>query len=94
MGGEQAGNVLAQISIDQAERNGLKPDKAAIAEKLRPLIDQFDRQSDALYASARLWDDGVIDPRKSRETLGLAFTIAAQSPYNAHAPNNSNIYRM
>ena len=80
MGGEQAAGVLAQVKREQVEREGgrLSPeDEAAIKQ---PVLDQFARQSDPLYASARLWDDGIIDPRKSREVLALSLRAALNAP--------------
>ena len=80
MGGEQAAGVLAQVKREQLEREGgqLTPeDEAAIKQ---PVLDQFARQSDPLYASARLWDDGIIDPRKSREVLALSLRAALNAP--------------
>ena len=46
----------------------------------QPTLDMFERQSHPLYASARLWDDGIIDPRKTREVLGLSLTAALAAP--------------
>ena len=80
MGGEQAAGVLAQVKREQAEREGelfTEADEAAIKQ---PVLDQFARQSDPLYASARLWDDGIIDPRKSRDVLALSLRAALNAP--------------
>ena len=80
MGGEQAAGVLATVKKDSVERAGgifSADDEAAIKQ---PIIDQFDRESHCLYASARLWDDGVIDPRKTRDVLGLSLSAALNAP--------------
>ncbi|MDU8945858.1 carboxyl transferase domain-containing protein [Ovoidimarina sediminis] len=76
MGGPQAAGVLATVKRDAIERSG--GDWSAEEEEAfkRPTIEQFERQSHPLYASARLWDDGVIDPRKSREVLFLSLRAA------------------
>ena len=69
MGGAQAAGVLATVRRDALERAGESWSEAAEAEFKRPTIEMFETQSHPLYASARLWDDGVVDPRKSREVL-------------------------
>jgi 3-methylcrotonyl-CoA carboxylase beta subunit len=79
MGGEQAAGVLAQVKRDALEKSGkswsLDDERAFRA----PILEQYERQSSAYYASARLWDDGVIDPLDTRQmlTLGLAASLNA-----------------
>ncbi|PVA07951.1 methylcrotonoyl-CoA carboxylase [Thalassorhabdomicrobium marinisediminis] len=80
MGGEQAAGVLATVKRDAMERAGqdwLEEEETAYKQ---PIIDQFEEQSHALYASARLWDDGVIDPRDSRTVLALSLRAALNAP--------------
>ena len=80
MGGEQAAGVLVRVRRDALAKKGeILSDKeaAAIAE---PILEQFAQQSDPFYASARLWDDGIIDPRKTRAVLSLSLAAAAQGP--------------
>jgi 3-methylcrotonyl-CoA carboxylase beta subunit len=74
MGGEQAAGVLATVRRDAIERAGQSWSAEDEAEFKRPTIEMFERQSHPLYASARLWDDGIIDPRKSREVLSLSLS--------------------
>lgn len=80
MGGEQAAGVLATVRREALERDG----KAWSAEQetafKQPTLDMFERQSHPLYASARLWDDGIVDPRKSRDVLGLSLSAALNAP--------------
>ena len=80
MGGEQAADVLASVNEAGAARAG-KPwtdeDRASFRQ---PYVDQFDAQSRALYASSRLWDDGIIDPRKTRDVLGLSLAASLNAP--------------
>jgi 3-methylcrotonyl-CoA carboxylase beta subunit len=79
MGGEQAAGVLATVKRDAIERGGgdwSEQDEAAFKQ---PVIDMFAQQSHPLYASARLWDDGIIDPRKSREVLALSLAAACNA---------------
>ncbi|HHB80188.1 MAG TPA: methylcrotonoyl-CoA carboxylase, partial [Aliiroseovarius sp.] len=80
MGGEQAAGVLAQVKREQLAREGGSFSEADEAAIKQPVLDQFARQSDPLYASARLWDDGIIDPRKSRDVLALSLRAALNAP--------------
>jgi len=80
MGGAQAAGVLATVRRDALERAGEEWSAEAEAEFKRPTVEMFERQSHPLYASARLWDDGVIDPRKSRAVLGLSLAAALNAP--------------
>ncbi|MEO1918863.1 MAG: carboxyl transferase domain-containing protein, partial [Paracoccaceae bacterium] len=80
MGGEQAAGVLATVKRDGIERNGGHWSMEEETEFKRPTIEMFERQSHPLYASARLWDDGVIDPRKTREVLALSLMAALNAP--------------
>ena len=80
MGGEQAAGVLATVKRDAMERRGAAWSAAEEAAFKQPTIDMFARQSHPLYASARLWDDGVIDPRDSRAVLALSLAAVAQAP--------------
>jgi 3-methylcrotonyl-CoA carboxylase beta subunit len=74
MGGEQAAGVLAQV-----KRGGFENAEAEAAFK-KPIEDMFEEQSHPLYASARLWDDGIIDPRKTRDVLGLSLSASLNAP--------------
>ena len=80
MGGEQAAGVLATVKRDAIERKGGSWSAEEEAEFKRPTIEMFEEQSHPLYASARLWDDGIIDPRKSRDVLALSLTAALNAP--------------
>ncbi len=80
MGGEQAAGVLATVKRDAIERAGNTWSAEDEAAFKRPTLDMFARQSHPLYASARLWDDGVIDPTKSRDVLALSLSAALCAP--------------
>ncbi|KPP85635.1 MAG: 3-methylcrotonyl-CoA carboxylase beta subunit [Rhodobacteraceae bacterium HLUCCO07] len=80
MGGEQAAGVLATVKRDAMERAGEDWSTEAEAEFKRPTVEMFEEQSHPLYASARLWDDGVIDPRKTRDVLALSLRAALNAP--------------
>ncbi|MFN8642402.1 MAG: carboxyl transferase domain-containing protein [Candidatus Binatia bacterium] len=74
MGGEQLAGVLSIVRRQGAERSGQPFDEAADAMMRQMVQDQLDRESSALFATARLWDDGVIDPRDTRTVLGIALS--------------------
>ncbi|MEL6913280.1 MAG: carboxyl transferase domain-containing protein [Pseudomonadota bacterium] len=80
MGGPQAAGVLATVRRDAIERGGGSWSEEEETAYKQPVIDQFEEQSHPLYASARLWDDGVIDPRKSRDVLALSLRAALNAP--------------
>lgn len=80
MGGEQAAGVLATVKRDAIERGGGAWSSDEEAEFKRPTIEMFERQSHPLYASARLWDDGIVDPRKTRQVLYLSLLAALNAP--------------
>jgi 3-methylcrotonyl-CoA carboxylase beta subunit len=80
MGGEQAAGVLATVKRDGIERKGGTWSPEEEAEFKRPTLEMFAEQSHPLYASARLWDDGIIDPRKTRDVLGLSLSAALNAP--------------
>merc|ERR1739840_34743 len=74
MGGEQAARVLAQIKRDQRVREGKEwSDEEENALKA-PIIATFEKEGSPYFASARLWDDGVIDPADTRQVLGLSLS--------------------
>jgi 3-methylcrotonyl-CoA carboxylase beta subunit len=80
MGGEQAASVLATVKRDNIESGG----KAWSAEEEKqfkqPLLEQFEREGNPYYATARLWDDGIIAPSETRRVLALAFSAALNAP--------------
>ncbi|UWR08303.1 carboxyl transferase domain-containing protein [Ruegeria sp. B32] len=80
MGGEQAAGVLATVKRDGIERQGGTWSAEEESEFKRPTLEMFEEQSHPLYASARLWDDGIIDPRKSRDVLALSLSAALNAP--------------
>ena len=77
MGGEQAASVLATIKREALERGGGNFSEAEEEQLKAPIREQFERQGHPYYASARLWDDGVIDPLDTRRVLGLALAVTA-----------------
>ena len=80
MGAEQAAGVLAQVKREQSERSGAPFSAGDEAALKQPILDQYERQGHPYYSSARLWDDGVIDPAQTRDVLGLALSAALNAP--------------
>ncbi|MFQ5438421.1 MAG: carboxyl transferase domain-containing protein [Paracoccaceae bacterium] len=80
MGGEQAAGVLATVKRDAIERAGGSWSAEEEADFKRPTLEMFAHQSHPLYGSARLWDDGIIDPGKSRDVLALSLSAALNAP--------------
>jgi 3-methylcrotonyl-CoA carboxylase beta subunit len=80
MGGEQAASVLATVRRDGIEAKGGSWSADEEARFKQPLLDQFAHQSHPYYASARLWDDGVIDPADTRQVLALALSASLNAP--------------
>lgn len=80
MGGEQAAGVMAQVTRDKKEKLGETWSKAEEEAFKKPIIDDYEHQGHPYYASARLWDDGIIDPAETRQVLGLAISAALNKP--------------
>jgi 3-methylcrotonyl-CoA carboxylase beta subunit len=76
MGGEQAAGVLAQVTRDQKVKRGESWSSEEEANFKQPIIDNYEHQGHPYFASARLWDDGVIDPAETRQVLGLAISAS------------------
>ncbi|MBB3038347.1 carboxyl transferase domain-containing protein [Hoyosella altamirensis] len=91
MGGEQASSVLATVRRDQLEAQG-KEWTAEDEEAFKaPVRDQYERQGNPYYSTARLWDDGIIDPADTRTVLGLALSACANAPLE---PVSYGVFRM
>ena len=85
MGGEQAANVLLTIKQDQLAREGKPPMSQAEADEFkRPILEKYESEGNPYHSTARLWDDGVIDPVDTREVLGLALSVVLNSPVEEH----------
>ena len=91
MGGPQAANTLASVRAAQVTKAGGEWTDEQQAEFTAPIREQFDEQSTAYYSTARLWDDGIIDPADTRTVLGLALAAAANAPLE---PVNNGVFRM
>ena len=91
MGGEQAAGVLATVKRDNIERNGDRWSGEEETAFKQPIVDTYDAQGHPYYASARLWDDGVIDPRQTREVVGMGLSAALNKPI---AETRFGVFRM
>jgi len=80
LGGEQAASVLATVRRDGIEGKGATWSKDEEAKFKQPILEQYERQGHPYYASARLWDDGVVDPADMRRLLGLAISASLNAP--------------
>ena len=80
MGGEQAANVLAQVRRDAMETRGESWSEEDEATFKQPIREQYETQGHPYYATARLWDDGIIDPARTRDVLGLGLAAALNAP--------------
>jgi 3-methylcrotonyl-CoA carboxylase beta subunit len=91
MGGEQAAGVLATVRRDGLERKGVEWSAEDEQKFKQPIIDQFEEQSHPLYASARLWDDGIIHPGRTRDHLALSLSASLNAPI---ADTQFGLFRM
>jgi len=83
MGGEQAASVLATVKRDALEGRGETWSPEDEAEFKAPIQEKYEAQGNPYYATARLWDDGIIDPVDTRRVLGLALAATARAPMEA-----------
>lgn len=91
MGGEQAASVLAQVKRDGMEARGQSWSAEEETAFKDPIRAQYEKQGHPYYASARLWDDGVIDPADTRRILGLSLSAALNAPIE---PTRFGVFRM
>jgi 3-methylcrotonyl-CoA carboxylase beta subunit len=91
MGGEQAANVLATVRRDSLAAKGEDWSEEEEERFKAPIRAQYEAQGHPYYATARLWDDGIIDPLDTRMTLGLGISAALNAPFE---PTRFGIFRM
>jgi len=80
MGGEQAARVLLQVKMDQLRAQGKNMTDAEQQEFMKPTLDKYAEEGNAYYSTARLWDDGIIDPTDTRMVLALGISAAMNAP--------------
>jgi acetyl-CoA carboxylase carboxyltransferase component len=92
MGGPQAADVLATVKQDQMSRENLPQMSDYELENLRrPILEKYDTEGSPYYSTARLWDDGIIDPRDTRDILGLCISASLNAPM---PDQNYGVFRM
>ena len=80
MGGEQAAGVLATVKQAQAAREGRALAEDEIEALRRPILERYEREGSPYYSTARLWDDGIVNPARTRDVLGLGLAVAHRAP--------------
>ncbi len=90
MGGEQAANVLLTVKLEQTKGKGTMSEAEQVAFKA-PTLKKYEEESSCYYSSARLWDDGVIDPKDTRRVLSLALSTTCNAPKEAR---RKGVFRM
>jgi acetyl-CoA carboxylase carboxyltransferase component len=81
MGGEQAASVLLTIKQEQLTREGRPMLKVEEIEKFKkPILEKYEHEGSPYYSTARLWDDGILDPLETRQVLALALSVVLNSP--------------
>ena len=93
MGGEQAAMVMEIVTRSKSERAGVEVDEDKLGKMTKSIIDRTEDESSALYATARIWDDGIIDPRDSRRVLGFALATCREGDQYTPKPNTFGIAR-
>ena len=91
MGGEQAASVLATVKRDQLSRDGKELTAEEEEQIRRPILEKYDHEGSPYYSTARLWDDGILDPARTREALALAISAAFNAPIS---PPKYGVFRM
>lgn len=91
MGGEQASNVLLTVKLDQMAAKGQNMTPEQQAEFKRPTLEKYDHESSAYYSSARIWDDGIIDPADTRRVLALGIAASLNKEWS---PQVQGVFRM
>jgi len=94
MGGEQAAKVMAIVTEEKLKREGKPVDREKLEAMEKEIIQRIDGESMALYATARLWDDGLIDPRDSRKMLAFCLSICREAGIRPLKPNTFGVARM
>jgi len=92
MGGEQAANTLLTVKLDQLKREGGSMTEQEQREFTRPTLEKYELESSCYYSSARLWDDGVLDPAETRNALALGIAASLNAPIPATA--QFGVFRM
>jgi acetyl-CoA carboxylase carboxyltransferase component len=91
MGGEQAAGVLTTIKRDQLAREGKTLDDRQEQAIRQPILEKYETEGSPYYSTARIWDDGILDPVQTREALALGLSAAFNAPI---PPPKFGVFRM
>jgi geranyl-CoA carboxylase beta subunit len=94
MGGAQAAKVMAIVTEEKLKREGRPVDKAKLGAMEDAIIERMENESTAFYATARLWDDGLIDPRDTRKVLGYCLSICREAELRPLKRSTFGVARM
>lgn len=91
MGGEQAANVLCTVKMDQLQAQGVKMSEKEQADFKKPILDKYEVESSCYYSTARLWDDGIIDPLDTRQVVALGLRASLNRAWDE---SRQGVFRM
>jgi 3-methylcrotonyl-CoA carboxylase beta subunit len=91
MGGEQAATVLTTVKREQLAREGNTLSESEEEAIRRPILEKYEAEGSPYYSTARLWDDGILDPAQTREALALGISAAFNAPI---PPPKYGVFRM
>jgi geranyl-CoA carboxylase beta subunit len=94
MGGEQAATVMRIVTEEKFARTGKEPPAETMATMKSEILARFDLESHSLFATARLWDDGIIDPRDTRRALATTLAVCREAALRPLNPNTFGVARM
>ena len=94
MGGEQAATVMRIVTEEKMAKAGKEPSAEAMAAMNSEILARFDIESHSLFATARLWDDGIIDPRDTRRALATTLAVCREAGLRPLNPNTFGVARM
>jgi geranyl-CoA carboxylase beta subunit len=94
MGGEQASTVMRIVTEEKMARAGKTPEPAMLHAMKAEILQRFDMESQSLFATARLWDDGIIDPRDTRQVLAMTLAVCREGRARNPRPNSFGVARM
>ena len=80
MGGEQAANVLVTVKIKRLQEEGVKMTEEEKTKMMKPILDKYEEEASPYYSSARLWDDGILEPLETRQALALGIAMSLNAP--------------
>jgi acetyl-CoA carboxylase carboxyltransferase component len=80
MGGEQAGNVLVTVKLKRLQEQGVRMTEEEKEKLMKPILEKYEEEANPYFSTARLWDDGILDPLETREALALGISMSLNAP--------------